>query len=231
MAVSPTWGKSMETSRKYSKAGIRRDIKAARALLAGGKEQFWNEQLFSCISRMPEIINASLVYCYISYNHEADTRQLLGFLWEHGIRTAVPKVLGAGQMAFYEIFSMADLEPGLMGIPEPGAGSQPVRGQQAAVITPGLAFDRNGYRVGYGGGYYDRFFASEPQHLRIGIAYEFQVYDSLPSDDYDEQLDYLIVSGDRKGKCYEFDRNRNTGQRSIKASGDGGGNGKESGPS
>ena len=225
----PTLAKSMETSKKSDKAVIRREIKTARRLLTDSKEQFWNEQLFSCISRMPEIINASFVYCYISCNHEADTRQLLDFLWASGIRTAAPKVLGAGRMVFYEISSMADLEPGTMGIPEPVPGCKPVGEQQAVVLTPGLAFDRRGYRVGYGGGYYDRFLAAEPQHVRVGIAYQFQLYDRVPSDHYDEQLDCLIVSGDRKGKRYEFDRNRKTGQSSIAASWYDGGNGKESG--
>lgn len=201
-----------------TKEDIRREIKAARAVLTEEREQFWNEQLFSCISRMPEITGASAVYSYVSYQHEADTLRLLDFFWQQGIRTAVPKVFGAGHMDFFVIASLADLELGRMGILEPRPDCPSAKDRSAVVITPGLAFDLCGRRIGYGGGYYDRFFAREPEHLRIGLAHSFQLYETIPAENNDMCVDCLIVSGEREGTRYEFERDRKTGTGCIQIS-------------
>lgn len=66
----------------------------------------------------------------------------------------------------------------------------------APVIVPGVAFGQDFSRLGYGGGYYDRFFEREPDHRKIGICYEFQMETALPSEDFDVKMD-VIATPDR----------------------------------
>ena len=91
-----------------------------------------------------------------------------------------------------------DLLPGYKGIPEPDpklahARSIPAT-QLEVVIVPGAVFDRRGYRLGYGGGYYDRFLALEaPQALRIGLCFDLQLVDQLPEEAHDVPMDWLVT--------------------------------------
>lgn len=208
----------MATSKKAEKAAIRSRVRAARQAMSAEKEQFFNEQLFSCLSRMPEIAGASAVYTYISYQREVDTRMLLVYLWGLGTSTAAPRVLGSGRMEFFEIHSFDDLEPGCMGILEPKPHCLRADCPGAVVLTPGLAFDRRGHRIGYGGGFYDRFFAREPEHRRIGLAFDYQLYDSIPAEACDRKLDQLLAAGEGKVQVYEFKRNRHSGKGGIQIS-------------
>jgi 5-formyltetrahydrofolate cyclo-ligase len=64
--------------------------------------------------------------------------------------------------------------------------------ETALVLMPGLAFDPQGHRVGYGGGFYDKFLAKEPGHPTVALCYEFQVFDALEVDDYDIPVDLVI---------------------------------------
>ncbi len=143
--------------------------------------------------------SGSAVYCYVSYGAETDTRMFLRALWEQEIPVALPRVEGE-RMRFYLVRADQELEPGCMGIPEPKDGCPAAHGRPGPVITPGLAFGRDGTRLGYGGGYYDRFFEAEPDHLRIAIAYPFQVWETLPCQTWDQKVD-RILTGDSQIIC------------------------------
>ena len=95
----------------------------------------------------------------------------------------------------FTIFQMEDLEPGAW---ESGAreGCRKAAEPGAPVIVPGVAFGQDFSRLGYGGGYYDRFFEREPDHRKIGICYEFQMETALPSEDFDVKMD-VIATPDR----------------------------------
>ncbi len=103
--------------------------------------------------------------------------------------TAFPRVEGE-EIRFYFASGMEDLAPGAMGILEPLPGRcQLALVTDAPVVTPGLAFSLKGDRVGYGKGYYDRFFLREPRHRRIGVAYPFQIRDDLEPEVQDQKID------------------------------------------
>ncbi|MDL2311041.1 5-formyltetrahydrofolate cyclo-ligase, partial [Peptostreptococcaceae bacterium OttesenSCG-928-C18] len=89
-----------------------------------------------------------------------------------------------------------DLEPGYYSIPEPKENLRtPVDNDIIdLVITPGVAFTKDKYRMGYGGGFYDRFFANlKKPPLKIALAYDFQIVDELPSEDYDIPVNIIIT--------------------------------------
>ena len=76
-------------------------------------------------------------------------------------------------MIFYKLTDFSQLEPGYFGIPEPVCG-ETVKWEEALMIMPGVAFDRKNHRVGYGGGFYDRYLEKHPQVKRVAIAFDYE---------------------------------------------------------
>ena len=115
-------------------------------------------------------------------------------LWAKNIPVALPRVEGE-EIFFYTVQGWTDVCPGYMGIEEPSAGCCPAEDKYALVLVPGVAFDREGRRLGYGGGYYDRFFVREPEHPRWGLAYAFQMVEKLPAEEWDQRVEQVILPG------------------------------------
>ena len=175
-----------------SKKDIRKKIFAERKLRTDEQIRSMSLTITERVIALPAFKNASRILVYADYNHEVVTEYLIKEAWKAGKEVAVPKVVGK-DMVFYKLTDFSQLEPGYFGIPEPVSG-EIVDWPQALMIMPGVAFDRNNHRVGYGGGFYDRFI----EHLRddaitIGIAFDLQVFDSIPKENHDAQLNYVIT--------------------------------------
>ncbi len=121
------------------------------------------------VTALPAYKNTERILVYANYNHEVVTGFIIKEAWKAGKEVAVPKVVGK-DMVFYKLTDFARLEPGYLGIPEPVWGRSST-GQEALMIMPGVAFDRANHRVGYGGGFYDRYLEKHPQLERIAIAF------------------------------------------------------------
>ncbi len=132
------------------------------------------------------------VYCYASFGGEVDTFRLMEELRKKGYLTALPRVNGE-RMEFYLVTKPEDLTPGFRGILEPAKHCKRAESPKACVITPGTAFTKAGDRMGYGGGFYDRFFSEEPQHKKIAVCYPFQVYPELPTEEHDKRMDFVLT--------------------------------------
>lgn len=178
------------------KARLRQKVKRLRRETSEKERFLWDQKLAKQILSMGCWQPGDCVYCYISVRNEAGTEMLLRELWNRKIQAAVPRVRGK-EMDFYYISGMEDLEPGAMGIPEPREGCRKAAEPGAPVIVPGVAFGQDFSRLGYGGGYYDRFFEREPEHLKIGMCYEFQLETELPSERFDVKMD-AIITPDRR---------------------------------
>lgn len=132
---------------------------------------------------------AKSVFVFISYRSEVDTKGIIEDILADGKKLLVPLVKGS-QMIAVEVKGIDDLEPNKMGILEPKSGEEVT--DVDLTITPGLAFDKAGYRLGYGGGYYDKFFA-KVDTIRMGIGYYDQFVESLVHEHYDKPLEYLLT--------------------------------------
>ena len=132
---------------------------------------------------------AKSVFVFISYRSEVDTKGIIEDILADGKKLLVPLVKGS-EMIAVEVKGIDDLEPNKMGILEPKSGEEVT--DVDLTITPGLAFDKDGYRLGYGGGYYDKFFA-KVDTIRMGIGYYDQFVESLVHEDYDKPLEYLLT--------------------------------------
>lgn len=135
--------------------------------------------------------NARSLYGYCSYNQEVRTFPVLEQALRDGKRVAVPKCYGP-EMRFIWITDLNNLEKNAMGIPEPMADEPVADDETALVLVPGLVFDPAGNRIGYGGGYYDRFLAREPEHPTIALCFDFQITDRLETDEYDVPVDMIL---------------------------------------
>ncbi|MFR8505942.1 MAG: 5-formyltetrahydrofolate cyclo-ligase [Peptoniphilus sp.] len=132
---------------------------------------------------------AKSVFVFISYRSEVDTKGIIEDILADGKKLLVPLVKGS-EMIAVEVKGIDDLEPNKMGILEPKDGEEVT--EVDLTLTPGLAFDKAGYRLGYGGGYYDKFFA-KVDTIRMGIGYYDQFVESLVHEEYDKPLQYLLT--------------------------------------
>lgn len=135
--------------------------------------------------------NASTLYGYLPYNQEVRTVPMLERALADGKRVAVPKVCG-DEMKFIYLTDLTQVEKGYAGIPEPIADAPVADDPTALVLMPGLAFDREGRRIGYGGGFYDKFLAAEPNHPTLALCYEFQVLPHLETEEFDIPVDCVL---------------------------------------
>ena len=108
-----------------------------------------------------------------------------------GKRVAVPKVYG-DKMKFIYLTDLTKVEKSDFGIPEPIADGPTGDDPTALVLMPGLAFDKEGHRIGYGGGFYDKFLAQEPNHPTIALCYGFQMVEDLPTEEFDIPVDCVL---------------------------------------
>ena len=178
---------------KKEKAALRRELLARRDALPGRAEK--SRAIQSRVLALPEYQRARRVLLYLSKGSEVDTWPLLDCALAQGKEVYAPRCLERpGEMAFYRVSSREDLQAGAFGLLEPIPGRCPPleRGQGDLCLVPGLAFDREGYRLGYGKGYYDRFLADFPGKT-AGICYNCCMRNLLPHGRYDRAVDILVT--------------------------------------
>lgn len=131
------------------------------------------------------------LYGYLPYNQEVRTWPILHQALADGKKVAVPKVYG-DEMKFIYLTDLTQVATGYAGIPEPIADGPVAEQQDALVLMPGLAFDPQGHRIGYGGGFYDKFLSREPKHPTVALCYEFQMVDHLETEQFDIPVNTVI---------------------------------------
>lgn len=141
--------------------------------------------------------NAGVVALYVAVRGETDTEVLLRRAWESGKAVLLPlcDTERPGCMELVPCPGPEHLRPGYCNIPEPICPEPTPTVAPDCIVTPGLAFDRSGFRLGMGGGFYDRLL-SRPEYagaLRLGLAYAFQLIDHLPHETWDMPVDAVCT--------------------------------------
>ena len=147
--------------------------------------------IFQKVCQTDQYRQAKAVYAYMDFRREVETRDFIRQAWKDGKKVAVPKVVGK-DLVFYLLESFDQLESGYFGIEEPASG-QVAEEEEALLIVPGVAFDVNRHRIGYGEGFYDRYLSRHPRHATIAVAFDFQVLDQVPSEETDICPNLLIT--------------------------------------
>ena len=135
--------------------------------------------------------NAKTIYGYLPYNQEVRTVPMLEQALKDGKKVAVPKCYG-DEMRFIYMDDLSKVEKGYANIPEPIADDPVADDETALVLMPGLAFDPQGHRIGYGGGFYDKFLAAEPNHPTLALCYDFQMFPILETEEFDIPVDTVL---------------------------------------
>ena len=174
-----------------SKKDIRKKIFAERKLRTDEQIRAMSLAITDRVTALPAFKNAGRILIYADYNHEVVTEYLIKEAWKAGKEVAVPKVVGK-DMIFYKLTDFSQLEPGYFGIPEPASG-EIVDWPKALMIMPGVAFDRENHRVGYGGGFYDRFLEKHPCIRRVAVAFEFQMLPEVPTEPTDISPEIIVT--------------------------------------
>ena len=173
------------------KKSLRNAIRAQKRAMTEEEICAASEKLVASFLATDAYKSAKTIYGYLPYNQEVRTVPLLEQAWKDGKQVAVPKIYG-DEMRFIYITDMAQVAPGYSNIPEPIDDGPVANDPTALVLMPGLAFDKEGHRIGYGGGYYDRFLALEPEHPTIALCYDFQLVPEIPTADFDIPVDQVI---------------------------------------
>lgn len=173
------------------KRELRKSIRAKKQAMSDSEIIDKSQKLTAEFLKTSEYLNATAIYGYLSYNQEVRTETILEQALLDGKRVAVPKIFGE-EMRFIYITEMDQIAPGYKGIPEPIADEPVAKDLNALVLMPGIAFTEKGGRIGYGGGFYDRFLAKEPDHNTVALCYDFQILDALPVEEYDIPVDKVI---------------------------------------
>ena len=180
---------------------IRKQIFAARKTYTDQQIEEMSKKITERLETLSEFQNAQRILAYADYNHEVMTGFIIEAAWKAGKEVAVPKVVGK-DMIFYKLTDFSQLEPGYFGIPEPASGVI-VEWSDALMIMPGVAFDRENHRVGYGGGFYDRYLEKHPQLERVAVAFSFQMLPEVPTEPTDICPQIVVTEEET---CYLTDK-------------------------
>ncbi|MFA6540844.1 MAG: 5-formyltetrahydrofolate cyclo-ligase [Bacteroidota bacterium] len=184
-----------------TKSSIRQSQKLLRDALPKKEIAERSSRIFSNLLLVPEFFRADCVHIYVSSkNNEVDTHQLIRWLLKEKKRVVVPIVNSETKMMEHsEIFSLSELHQTSLGIFEPTIRRIVKPSALQVIIVPALAVDRKGNRIGFGGGFYDRFLATT-ETPSIVPAYNFQVVQDIPAESFDRKVSY-IVTEDGVIKC------------------------------
>ena len=176
---------------------LRREILQARDQLTPQERGDLSRAIQQNLWQLAELRTSQIVFSYVAFRSEVETLPLINQCLGEGKQLAVPLTIPGDNLKSYLINDPdLDLRPGYCRIPEPDPDRLILLAPNLidVVLLPGSVFDRQGGRLGYGGGYYDRFLANlAPQAIRIGLAFELQVVEQVPLLSHDQLLDFLVT--------------------------------------
>lgn len=178
-----------------NKKAIRQAVLKKRHALSNEIKRAYSAEIKKALFALKEFQEARNIMFFASFGSEVDTSAMITEALRAGKKVSLPRVKDDG-LAIYEITGLEDLVTGYMGIPEPVAKAQRLRSLRDIdiVIMPGVAFDLEGNRLGYGKGYYDRMLsAGGNKPLLVALAFEEQVVEHIPAESHDIKVDAIVT--------------------------------------
>lgn len=173
------------------KTALRKEIREKKRAMSPQQIEKASENLARQFYDTTYYREAQTLYGYLPYNQEVRTERILLQALKDGKKVAIPKVYG-DTMRFIYLENLDGVEKGYAGIPEPVADGPVAQDEKALVLMPGLAFDKEGHRIGYGGGFYDKFLSAEPAHPTVALCYDFQMLPKLETEEFDVPVDLVL---------------------------------------
>ena len=171
------------------KKEIRKKYKEIRKNLSGNiTDKLYNDNIY---------INAKAIFTFVNYGSEIGTTNLIKRALRDDKIVAVPYMTGnPHEMVFIRINTIDELKPNKIGILEPEYNADNVikSNKDTLIIVPGLAFDNDFYRIGYGGGFYDKYIDENEYMTTVGVCFDEQITNIVPRDEYDRAVDIIVTN-------------------------------------
>ena len=171
---------------------IREKMLNHRASIPYKQKVAWDAAINKHLIQFMETHRPDVVHSFLPMQEEVNVMTTIESLYTSGVKIVCPKALSGGILEHYELVDIDKMCKGVYGTRYP-AGGMLYTGDMDIIIVPGLGFDTNKNRVGYGGGYYDRFLRKHNESLKLAVAYPFQIQDNIPSDKYDVPVDIVVT--------------------------------------
>lgn len=185
------------------KTRLRAHLRAARAGLSPKARTQANAAIAACLIAWWEARARPPVVAYLALPEEADAHEFLQHCWALGRSVLLPRVRVPGQLDWHAVADPADCRPGAHGIrePDPACALCGPIAPRSMILVPGVGFDRQGGRLGMGGGFYDRCLSAwRAQHCTlIGLAFACQIVEEIPREAHDQSVDALCIDGTWQG--------------------------------
>lgn len=178
------------------KSEIRKQILSARKAMSQDEVESKSAQILSRLMTSPLLEQAEVILCYMDFRNEVQTAAIIEYLWSLDKIVALPRVNPqTNQLDLYRVDGFRDMVTGSLGIMEPDTSLPQLFPEDIdLVLAPGVAFDLNGGRMGYGGGFYDRLIPTlRPDCQVIALAFEQQVVENLPSESHDQSIHGILT--------------------------------------
>ncbi len=192
------------------KKNLRKELLESRNKLKQEDVLTMSDKILKTIKQFKEWEQAKVIYTYVSFGKEVDTISLIKECFKEGKKVAVPKVLGKGKMEFFYISSLEELKRSSWGILEPeeieeklavpfslgSISSLKEQKKQQLFIIPLVGFDKKLHRLGYGGGFYDRYLEQygASNFLKVSVAFPMQIKETIPCEKHDICMDRIVTS-------------------------------------
>lgn len=188
---------------EQTKTELRKQYKQKRRALTPEQVSSASEKIRERFLNSNEYKDCNNLLIYVSQDNEVDTIEIIKQALADDKVVAVPKVYG-DHMHFHQIHGLDDLKAGAYGILEP-AGCEVFHPAEGILIVPGIVFDKSGHRIGYGGGYYDRYMKLHSELTAIAFAYDYQVLSEISCEAFDERPDQILTPSE----AYRFTKKNN----------------------
>lgn len=179
------------------KRALRERVRITRDAADPAHRHQWSARICQHLLREFDLAGAGVVLSYAGFGSEIDTLPFNGTILGRGLALVLPRVdRAAGGLVLHRVRDLVtDLVPGVWGIREPDPRRCEVIAPTAIdwMLLPGLAFDRHGGRLGYGGGFYDRLLPQLPPLKRVAAAFQCQIVDAVPRGPHDVSMDLVIT--------------------------------------
>ena len=183
---------------RNAKNAIREKHKKIRGAITPDKKREFDNKICNRIMSLVSYRFADVILLYAPVNSEIDILPIAGAALATGKKLAFPRCIpGTSEMEFHYISSLDELTPGTLNIPEPDVSAPVFKASditdknKCLCIIPALAFDKRGYRIGYGKGYYDRYL-SHFECIRAGVIYNELFTEHLPNGRFDLKVDFIV---------------------------------------
>lgn len=173
------------------KKDLRKKMLYERNNLDAAQKKIFDDLLNDKLIRFIQEKKPSVVHTYITMGSEINFRPAIEYMLQSGILVVAPQSLPNREMKNLILHSLEKLEGGIYNTSHP-ANSTEYTGKYDLIIVPGLAFDKQGSRLGYGAGYYDIFLEQQPDAYKIGLCYPFQLVENVPREEHDIPLDEIL---------------------------------------